>query len=1607
MMDAFEALLQDAPATPAKSAPAADPFAALLAQPAGPPRAKPKPAREPAGAARMAVAGGAELVDMLLTGAFGMPLAATREGLTRVQRTVENQLGFGKGAKMTREEIGQEASADATRILDQYGSPALSLLRRWGFIDQEDRTAVEQGFAKIMEKVEETGAAVEERTGGKVLKEDVTQAVNLAFGALGVKGTQIIGKGTLSRMKAKAAAKALDDLKGERAAENLAESAAVETGPRQPPALADYKAYQKATPEERAAYTPEQREAMVEFAQARREAKAKARAAFAGDPFVAGRTPRTRPGEKTAVDEAPRDLEISREVPGQDLPAYLQRPSGVYVPAETTPQMRVAAPDALTSGTAKVARGRPFDLTAEERIAIRGSKQIVDPKIATAAIVGATGLGLALALEPNAEEAALAIGAGALIAGRGRGLTLEALRTMPPATPLGRILDQSAYTLSTLEMLPKNRFEFGKPSIAQLLKRDSVTKAERAILQDVLDSVPGETITAKQLMEGVKARTGDFELKRAESNSFADYGLDRIDRETDLSQQIDAEPWIPEGTAPDVEAQMRATHAAARADAARRTAEPTTTIYQSPVELGTANHFGDPNYFAHTRSFVEGGVKHVVELQSDVAQKAGKVLTPENKAQFEAEASAIEADLTQLKAILRDEAALSMKDFRWRLQQLPEYLQTRIGDAINQATGVRRANALEADGVWIKRGLKNVADDLAVRHAEISAKLAENSPLATVSPMLKDWHKRLVREELASSAAKGEPAVRFADADTVAKVEGWARARPREVDQKVVDLRDELARVKELGYTAGEGWFDQVQSALTKAEEAQAKAPPAPRFSPEHQGIYDRYARDVTKFLKSLGGKHVVDASGHGWWEVPVEGSKATPAGRRVQQFGGLDADLAKAVAVIGGGAWLASVLSNPENRTKNAVWAAAVLSLGMFAKSRISGLEDMAESAGRRLENAGGKISLELRNISQPLGRRLFEFDMDEMVETAKRIKTIAPFIKSLHKAGAAARGPLNDAILTGKPGPVLAALGKLGKPEVIQQWKTARALLEDLGKGLIDAGRLKQLLPDYFPRMVVDYPGLLKALGLEARTYLETMMEKENLKSLREKGVELSPLDQSLVVNKYLERAVNGQGKPGFLKKRSIEEITAELSPFYAPAMESLPLYIRAVVKEIERAKFFGKDLVRLPESGAINLDTSIGNLVNRELAAGRVKPEQVDRVKDLLRSRFGPGEQGSSRGIQAFRNVTNAMLLGDVFSALRNLGDIGPIYAMYNGLSLAKSAAALITRDSQRITAVDMGMAKHLAEEFVHGTRRPVLFKLPLTDKQIQLSTARFADLSFKLGGFRFVDVGMKELAANTALSYYQAAVKKPRTLAEFRARYGEFFGKDFDALVADLQAKRTTRLTRMLATRELADLQPLFKSEMSKFYNDHPDGRVLYMLKSFTLSQINLVRDRGFAEMKRGNVRRGTEFLLRYTLLAGFMGMTTDNLIRSLQERDTSWNLLDLPAHALKNFGWSQYALDKLRSGKPEEAALAIAAPPVKPIYDVLTGKPEAVRYVPVVGEAAYYHGMGGADKANYLERQRKKREARDAASPEAAARRRKKAKEAFEKRVRESAAAQRP
>jgi hypothetical protein len=543
----------------------------------------------------------------------------------------------------------------------------------------------------------------------------------------------------------------------------------------------------------------------------------------------------------------------------------------------------------------------------------------------------------------------------------------------PPAgPPLRDLLPNEPTTLRTLENLPQNRPYIPISTIREQLRRADVTKAEKDVLESIIAG-RDDFIGAEELVNAVRARSKPFRLSPADTQDFADYGFDRIGRDTT------GRPWVGRGP---------------NASNAR------TTVHRSPTVTSPDNHFDDPFYFGHTRAFEDAqGIPHVVEIQSDLVQRAAKELTEAERTSLEEGVRAIDDQRKIIDSLVKstpfrlnyyDDAADLFEKTLPKLEELNPDAKFMIGRYLLNAPGVR-GQFLDQEGAveyvlrvlrddWAgtersaaSSALRNALDDfnydLDVRRYENKSKLATKAEATAQRPMFKNWERRLIREEISRAAGEHEdlpnkisylereiakapglgietthpairdlqrkldqtrqqmtrpPVIRFADADAVARVEGW----PKKLDITPGDEFDATLRGKRLsGSLAGtvndwkytghvrvdEGgmweaeripidvngnaignpvWSNRGSTNISQSVvDKRVKESDKLQF-PEHQGIYDRYNKEVANYLKSLGGKRVTDDQGVGWWEVPVK-----PQQKRVQLF-----SMGGGAVTVGGG---------------------------------------------------------------------------------------------------------------------------------------------------------------------------------------------------------------------------------------------------------------------------------------------------------------------------------------------------------------------------------------------------------------------------------------------------------------------------------------------------------------------------------------------------------------------------------------------------------------------------------------------------------------------------------------------------------------------------------
>ena len=400
-----------------------------------------------------------------------------------------------------------------------------------------------------------------------------------------------------------------------------------------------------------------------------------------------------------------------------------------------------------------------------------------------------------------------------------------------------------------------------------------------------------------------------------------------------------------------------------------------------------------------------------------------------------------------------------------------------------------------------------------------------------------------------------------------------------------------------------------------------------------------------------------------------------------------------------------------------------------------------------------------------------------------------------------------------------------------------------------------------------------------------------------------------------------------------------------------------MRNAVSEVETAKFFGRDAIK-EEGGKLNIDKSIGELVAREIRDGKISGKQAIELDSILKSRHGPGNQTSNRYLQDMKNISNMGLLGDFVSTISQGQDL--FLATYlNGFRATGMAMVDMAAGRSKVNMKDFGLIDHVSEEFVSSR-----------------TSAKALQKVFKYSFFTGMDSIGKTVVLNGALKNATNKLASETGEAKFRSKWEPRFGSDYPQLVKDLKAGESTELTDTLAFSQLSKLQPVTKIEMPQKYLDMPNGRVIYMLKSFMLKQFDLARNDIYNELKEGNIKDGMANFARLTLLLGFGGAAADAIRDAMLYgfKNITFKTSDVADQVLKNFGLNTFVLNKVKAGKLGEALTSMIVPPLTmfdPVFQdmkaELDGDPDTEsshkswKFIPLVGKTLYSRYGGGKEK----------------------------------------------
>lgn len=692
-------------------------------------------------------------------------------------------------------------------------------------------------------------------------------------------------------------------------------------------------------------------------------------------------------------------------------------------------------------------------------------------------------------------------------------------------------------------------------------------------------------------------------------------------------------------------------------------------------------------------------------------------------------------------------------------------------------------------------------------------------------------------------------------------------------------------------------------------------------------------------------------------------------------QRGETDVRLLAGVGLAGAGALAGAILSDNEP-IRSALQGAAAAGILPWIRPI---LNRMAAGGDASL----GILSTQINNLTTtdgtylgPILKLARNYEHHTARDSVAALVQAAPFIKAYNKLDTATKGALTDAAYSSNFGEAVRILTATKNPNLIKGWLEMRKVDEGLGKTLTEMGRIRPI-KNHFPRSVKDLPGLLKELGHEHATRLETAIADAEASAMRTYGQGLSTAERDTVINNFLDRGMReGSGQPGAYKAREIAEITERLRPYYYDLGTSFQRYVHSVIPDIEMARFFGRDLVESSKDGLTytNTSASIGNLVGRELEAGRLSQQQAVELEKLLQL-WAKNRVATTPAIQAIRNIAYAGLLPNLSSAGVQLTDL-PMVAYKAGIVPTAQAVIRGLTGKWDVNIEKLGIANRILPDLIGEVELPpARSEGERLAQQAAVYTAKFLNISMIGAAFSAMDRFSKGISANAPLIRMQKLAQTQKGVEEITRKYGLAFGEYLPQLLDDLKARRPSELVDALAFNELSDLQPISRLEK-------PSGALelqgtpmrdtfglVYVLKNWMARQMDIGRRDIYNEIKAGHYQRGLTNMFKYGLALYAMNISAQAIRDWTLGREVNLDDIEV-SNAFKTFGWSNYVEDKLKEGKVTEALGVAIAPPYQMFDEILRLDPKAVKYIPWVGKQYESREMGGAERYDEAKRKRK-------------------------------------
>ena len=617
--------------------------------------------------------------------------------------------------------------------------------------------------------------------------------------------------------------------------------------------------------------------------------------------------------------------------------------------------------------------------------------------------------------------------------------------------------------------------------------------------------------------------------------------------------------------------------------------------------------------------------------------------------------------------------------------------------------------------------------------------------------------------------------------------------------------------------------------------------------------------------------------------------------------------------------------------------------------KNATRDVKDAISDIGLAADKLLGPISTRLGNIHPSLKANIRKFEHTRLTKIVEATERILPF---LNKVKGMSRDDKAAFDLARKNGDAKTLQIMIRKYNMGKEYSAARKLLDQFHNEAVSVGYDVNYTQHYHPRVLKDPKGFLKHFYRSK----DWPVMKQAIKERAEKiGRALTEDEKAQLINNMLRGFKSGQislSAPGQLKARTVPTVTPELNKFYMDSDGALLRYIAHVTDAIEGRRFFGKK-AKGEKIELGDMSDTIGGYVSRLLDQNLIKPEQEPIIRDILNARFN--ERGTHGMVGLYKNLSYIDTMGSPISAITQIGDL--CWALYQNPREAARATGKAILNRSEIKKADIGIDR-IAEEFADTSKM-----------------ARAVDKVFKTVGIDKVDMIGKEALINSTLAKERRLSQTEAGRKVLRARLEPIFEKETGALIKDLQEGRVTQNVKLHLFNTLSDFEPISLSEMPEVYLKTGNGRLFYMLKTFTIKQFDIYRRETFQLIAKPETRvQGIKNLVWLTSTFAAANASADLikaviLNRPIKGDDIFWD------NVLRLVGMSKFVTWKIREEGLGTGATRMFLPPVKAIdaatKDIVRagdGKGmEITASIPYAGKFYYWWFGKGAGKS---ERRRK-------------------------------------